>query len=430
MRRLLILFAVAGALWCAPGALASGWCGSGESSVDRTDIVTGQQIHAIVAVPADGADTFANDAPRLANDVDSIDSWWTGQDPTRVPRFDLATFPAGTCLDLSFVRLPQTGAQLASGGSGQTFALVIGDLAQAGFANEYKKYLVYYDGAPVDGSICGTGEGSFSTGPAYAVVWLNACTDVPTDTTAAHELLHALGALPAGAPHACTAQTDPAGVADPGHPCDSPQDVLYPYASGAPLSQLYLDYNHDDYYAHSGTWIDIQDSFWLRHLNAPQVPLTVAIAGAGSVFSDLPGLVCATTCTTQWDQGSQVTLTATPAAGMRFVGWKGGGCSGTFPCTISLASATSVTAAFGPARVAAHLSVTGRGSIACRPQCHATVAAGAPLVLTAVPAKGWRFVRWSGSCHGTRLVCRLTPAAAISAHATFAKKPVTAKKKR
>jgi hypothetical protein len=113
---------------------------------------------------------------------------------------------------------------------------------------------------------------------------------------------------------------------------------------------------------------------------------------------------------------------------MRFVGWKGGGCSGAYPCTVSLAAATSVTALFGPARVAAHLSVTGKGRIACSPRCRATVAAGAPLVLTAVPAKGWRFVGWSGSCRGSRLACRLTPAAPVSAHARFAKKPVTKKR--
>ena len=48
------------------------------------------------------------------------------------------------------------------------------------------------------------------------------------------ELLHALGALPAGAPHPCSASDD-------GHPCDSEQDILYPYASGAALSSLILD---------------------------------------------------------------------------------------------------------------------------------------------------------------------------------------------
>ena len=63
MRRLLVLLVVAGALWGAPGAFAAGWCGSGESADDRPDATTGAQIHAIWAVPADGADTFATGAP-------------------------------------------------------------------------------------------------------------------------------------------------------------------------------------------------------------------------------------------------------------------------------------------------------------------------------------------------------------------------------
>jgi hypothetical protein len=76
-----------------------------------------------------------------------------------------------------------------------------------------------------------------------------------------------------------------------------------------------------------------------------------------------------------------------------------------------------------------HLSHTGSGKIVCAPRCQPTAAAGAPLVLTAVAAKGWRFVRWSGACKGTLRACRLTPAAAFSAHATFAKLPVKKKKR-
>ena len=37
--------------------------------------------------------------------------------------------------------------------------------------------------------------------------------------------------------------------------------------SGQPLSSLYLDFNHDDYYGHSGSWADIQDSLWLHRVS-------------------------------------------------------------------------------------------------------------------------------------------------------------------
>jgi len=430
MRRLLLVAVAAASLWFAPGALAAGWCGNAQSPTDRPDVVTGPQIHAIVALPIDAPDTFAADATRIADDVASIDAWWTAQDPTRVPRFDLADFPAGRCLDLSFVRLPGPSASYSvtsSSAASATFAAVVNQLEALGFVDIWKKYLVYLGGfgAPTD-NVCGTGSGDFDRGESFATVWVRAC-GVPTDAVGAHELLHALGALPEGAPNVCTPATDPFGVVDLGHPCDSPTDILYPASSGVPLSQLVLDYNHDDYYGHSGDWDDIQDSLWLRHLNAPQEPLAVRVTGRGAVFSDVPGVLCASTCTSQWDQGSKVVLSASPIDGMRFVGWSGA-CTGDAECAITVQSAKRVTAAFGPERVTMHLSVKGRGRIACRPGCRPTEAAGDPIVLTAVAAKGYRFVRWSGACKGTRLACRLVPARAFSARATFAKKPV--KKKR
>ena len=134
---------------------------------------------------------------------------------------------------------------------------------------------------------------------------------MPTDTIATHELLHALGAVPPGDPHTCPG--------DSGHPCDSPTDVLYPYASGGPLTSLVLDFNHDDYYGHSGSWPDIQDSLWLHRLDLPQESLALAFSGAGRITSDLPGVDCIAVCATQWDQGAVVTLTAAPAATDRFV---------------------------------------------------------------------------------------------------------------
>ena len=121
----------------------------------------------------------------------------------------------------------------------------------------------------------GRGAATSTRATAYAVVWLNGCPDVPTDGIEAHELLHALGALPIGAPNACTPATSPFGGFDTGHPCDSTSDVLYPQTDGRPLQQMVLDFNHDDYYAHTGNWDDIQDSIFLHHLDVPQVELRV-----------------------------------------------------------------------------------------------------------------------------------------------------------
>ena len=416
---------LAAALWLAPGALAAGWCGSGETATDRPDLVTGAQVHPIVAIPADGADSFAADANRVSDDVASMSAWWTGQDPTRVPRYDLAAFPGGSCLDVSFVRLAETADELR--GASRAFATVVDELRTTGFVHPYKDYVVYYDGPVVQQDVCGTGNGDFDRGGGFAVIWLNGCADVPTDGIEAHELLHALGALPIGAPNACTPSTSPFGGFDTGHPCDSMSDVLYPQTDGRPLQQMVLDVNHDDYYAHTGNWDDMQDSIFLHHLDVPEVELRVGTSGAGSVTSDLPGVDCSQACRATWDQGSTVTLFPTPGMSSRFVRWSGS-CSGRGDCVLSLTSSLSATAIFGPAFVAFHASVAGKGTVACSPSCAREIPTGDPITLRAVPAKGWKFARWSGGCAGLRATCRPKTTAALSVRATFTK--LAAKPKR
>jgi len=413
VRRLAALVVAGAALWLAPGALAAGWCGTGEVATDRPDVTTGQQIHSVVVVPSDGADNFPAAANKLADDVTSMTAWWTGQDATRVPRFDQAVFPAGTCLDISFLRLPDSAASFRDASS--AFNRVANDLINAGFGSTYKKYVVYYDGPSVQPNICGTGGGSdFHTGPSFAIVWLQGCPTVPTDAVATHELAHALGAVPPGAPHECPPPNQ-------GHVCDSAMDLLFPYTSGQSLSEIVLDVNRDDYYGHSTGGVDIRDSLWLHHLDVPQVPLSVAMIGSGMVSSDLPGLDCTVACTTQWDQGSTVTLAATPGAGLRFVRWSGA-CTGNSDCTVTLAQAQSVTAVFGALTIPLKVTTTGRGSVRCTPVCSKAFVVGDPLALRAVPAKGWEFTGWSGGCTGKQQVCRPATGSALSVRATFRRK--------
>jgi hypothetical protein len=412
VRRLAALVVAGAALWLAPGALAAGWCGTGESSIDRPDVTAGQQIHAVYAIPSDGTDNFVTVANKLADDVNSITNWWITQDATRTPRFDMAAFPGGTCLDISFLRLSQSAAALQ--GASTSYNAIRSDLFATAFANSYKKYLVYYDGPSVETNVCGSGVGDFAFGPAYAMVWLGGCPQVPTDAVAAHELTHALGAVPAGAPHECAPP-------DNGHVCDSNLDLLYPYTTGRPLSQLVLDVNHDDYYEHTTNGIDIRNSLWLRHLDTPQEPLDVSLVGSGTVTSDVPGVDCTSTCSTLWDEGSSITLAAAPRPGRRFVKWTGA-CAGNATCALVLDQPQSATAVFGPLTIALRVTTAGRGHVACTPACGKTFRAGNSLRLRAVPAKGWKFLRWSGGCTGTRLRCSPPTDSALSVRATFRKR--------
>jgi hypothetical protein len=329
-----IAIAIAALAWAAP-AHASPWCGS-PASVDRSpNVVAGRAVRVVYMIPADGQDRLDRLAPAIESDTERIAAWWQAQDPTRAIRFDLAPFSCGPQLDIDLVRMAQSGSVVA------THVVWITRALSAPFDQaRYAKYLVYYDGPVADPDTCGAGEGYPDIGPGYAIVFLRACVPlVPSATVAAHELLHALGAVPLDAPHSCPFPKD-------GHTCDSRQDVMYPYADGSTLDTLLLDPGRDDYYGHSGSWFDVQDSPWLVRLDR-QVTLAVSVAGAGSVASDVPGLTCAAACTTSWNAGVRLVLTPRAAAGMRFVRWTGA-CSGRTKCALTLRHAADTVAVFAP----------------------------------------------------------------------------------
>jgi Divergent InlB B-repeat domain len=120
-------------------------------------------------------------------------------------------------------------------------------------------------------------------------------------------------------------------------------------------------------------------------------------------------------------------LTASAAAGSRFSGWSGAGCSGTGTCVVTMSAARSVTADF----VAVYtLGVTHNGSgsgtvasdvggIDCGFGCSANFDDGTVVTLTATAALGSRFTGWSGAgCSGTG-TCLVTMSAPRSVTAAF-----------
>ncbi|MEA2197746.1 MAG: trimeric autotransporter adhesin, partial [Solirubrobacteraceae bacterium] len=66
--------------------------------------------------------------------------------------------------------------------------------------------------------------------------------------------------------------------------------------------------------------------------------VTKSGTGSGSVSSGDSTISCGATCSAIYNQGTVVTLTATPAAGSRFAGWSGGGCSGTGTCMVTMSA--------------------------------------------------------------------------------------------
>ena len=87
----------------------------------------------------------------------------------------------------------------------------------------------------------------------------------------------------------------------------------------------------------------------------PVSTLTVQKSGTG--FGSVTGtsvISCGATCAASFADGTVVTLTAAADGGSNFIGWSGGGCSGTGACAVTLNGATTVTATFNAIDNPAH----------------------------------------------------------------------------
>ncbi len=156
-----------------------------------------------------------------------------------------------------------------------------------------------------------------------------------------------------------------------------------------------------------------------------QAALTVSVTGTGAVTSSPSGIACpATTCSADFGDGTNVSLTATPASGWIFSAW-GGACSGSGSCSVTMNAAQSATATFVQNQTLS-VSVTGSGSVAstpsgisCASACSDAFASGSQVTLTATPTAGYGFAGWSGACSGFGS-CVVTMSAAENVTATFA----------
>jgi hypothetical protein len=74
----------------------------------------------------------------------------------------------------------------------------------------------------------------------------------------------------------------------------------------------------------------------------------VSGVGRGRVTSSPAGLDCPDACSLEFQSGSSVTLTATPASGSRLAAWTGACTGATRTCTVAVGSDQAVTAVFSP----------------------------------------------------------------------------------
>ena len=197
------------------------------------------------------------------------------------------------------------------------------------------------------------------------------------------------------------------------------------YVDGQGITTLLYDQFDCARAAISDAWQMIEDT-------SPTLTVQVEGDASGTVTSSPAGINCGSDCTESYDQGTGVTLTATPAAGATFAGW-GGACTGTTTtCTLTMNGPRSVTATFTTKPVlSVSKSGSGQGSVTSSPSgincggdCNEPYNEGTSVTLTAEPDADSTFGGWTGACGGMSLTCNVTMNDDRSVTATFIEKPL------
>jgi hypothetical protein len=217
-------------------------------TVDQPDEVTGNQVHVMYVLPADGEDQRLDVNGALARSVASFQKWLAGQTGGRRLRMD--TY--GGRLEVTFARIGRSTLELAGYGTLIRDQIEL-ELAKGGFDRPNKLYLVYYGGSAL--GTCGGGAWPPKLPGRVAAVYrfgisagappcnpdeLTTSVDAPgyREFSMIHEIMHTLGFVAECAPNHTLA----------GHVSDSPSDLMY--AGPQPWAPSILDINRNDYYNH------------------------------------------------------------------------------------------------------------------------------------------------------------------------------------
>ncbi|MED1601726.1 InlB B-repeat-containing protein [Alkalihalophilus marmarensis] len=153
-----------------------------------------------------------------------------------------------------------------------------------------------------------------------------------------------------------------------------------------------------------------------------------------SVEKEGEGTILRSSLATTFTPDEQVTLTARPANGWTFEGWRGDITSSTASITFQVEKNITVRAVFkqeggaddsteeasteGTYRLS--ISKQGQGNVVTN-QSGSTFQKGTQVAISAVPADGWRFVRWEGSASGSNVHTSVTMNGDRSVTAVFAR---------
>jgi len=265
--------------------------------VDRADEKTGQQIRVLYVVPSDSVDEDLDNNGKILNSVSSFQTWFNGQAARKLKIDTFSGLP-----DIGFVRLTKTDAAMKgtdpnniSIATGHAFVLnrIEIELKAMGQIAPSKLYAVYYGG----GSFYACGGGGYppliklQTGAMYlkGTPPGSICSTQPVGASATvpryqdygmlHEVMHTMGVVASQAPN--QHKTGHVYDTSSGNPH---RDLMYTPRTSADAfwgytEGLILDINRDDYFAHSGSFLDAQDSPFIPPAT-PVVSMTSPAAGA------------------------------------------------------------------------------------------------------------------------------------------------------
>ncbi len=153
--------------------------------------------------------------------------------------------------------------------------------------------------------------------------------------------------------------------------------------------------------------------------------------GSGTVTSSPTGINCGLTCEAKFQEGTKVTLTATPEAGTKAVVW-GPGCTeiAVNKCEMTVTAAATVKASFTLEQHLLKVTKEGTGTVVstpaginCGSTCEASFDHGTAVKLAATPGAGFKAATWTGCDKVTAGECEVTMTAAKEVKATFAAIP-------
>lgn len=361
---------------------------------DRPDERSCKMVHPIFATNVTGNDRQLDTNGKIAQSLKNIDAWLE-------PRsgLNMCVDISGGQPDISYMQVTKSSADIAA----NPYKSFGDELTAAGFTDQQKVYLVYYDGAQPQG--CGFTSSPPNSSLRMAVIFTNLDTPkfcfaerfgTPTINT-----IDVLGlnfvARTQGLVSSCSRNTNKDGFVN-----DDPNDLLYrsgtSYGVFTNPATMTLDKDRNDYLNAGISGCPDLGAMAAngQYFVAATRTLTISKSGdgAGSVQAEPAGDCTGATC--NFPLGTKVVLTASATVGNRLVGWTGCTPDAQRPihCTVTVNDSVTVTAEFARLEVFTpnvSISISGRGRVeirdskgelfVCRKSCLRSVAGGRTFFL-------------------------------------------------